>query len=753
MSAKIRLFLVLLSGTLAFASTDVAPNANLNTAGNAVNSLPQTTSSLELQELVGNGQLPSPTFMVTGISFRAAPRTGPIKANIGSLNVYLSTSPNYPNTNGSGPNGIGKTLMSPTFANNVGPDKTLVFSGSNIVLSDSGCAAPGPCPFDINIVFTTPFLYSGGGSGTLLIDLVETNINATSGALDAESFAAPGGGVSQVVGTAGAATGTFSYQGSIVQLTYTSSAQIPSFTGVVNPASNIPPGIFQNSGIAQGSIFTVYGSNLGPASLVQASALPLPTTAGLAGTSITITAGGTTVTAPMLYTSSGQVAAVLPSNTPVGSGGLTLTYNGLSGSTPITVVASNFGISTVNESGSGPAVVTFPNYSVVSNTNSAKPGDTLILWGTGLGPLPSGSSDASGAAGPLGITPAIQVFVGGVAAQVLYAGRTPTAVGLDQINFVVPATAPTGCNVSIIVQTTSPASTTSNGPTMSLASADGVACSDPTQIIPESYLTKSGLKTVYASLTQQALVTFPNGVATTTTSASATAAFFQFSQTQLAAAAGSANAEPSLGSCLTGIVTGSGGSAGAPMATYLNGGTSVTLSAPSGTSVMLASANTPAGIVYQNNNVTTAIPGGNWNFSNSGGSDVSALSFGFPLPAPVSWTNQAALTSTSIPRAQPLTITWSGGDANGYVDILGQAAVGTQASTSYTYYFDCSSPTSTGQFTVPPSVMLGMPVGSDAFASLQVSTYAFPTTSVAVPGFDAFIDTSKFEVNAPVVFK
>jgi uncharacterized protein (TIGR03437 family) len=748
MSAKMRLLSVLLSGSLAMASTGVAPTANATAAGNATNPIPLTSSSIEVQELVGNGQLPSPTFMITGLSFRAAPGTGPIKAAIGSLSVYLSTSPNYPNTSGSG-----KTLMSPTFANNVGPDKTLVYSGTNVTWSDSGCAAPGPCPFDINIVFTTPFLYSGGGNGTLLIDMVETGVSATSGTFDAASFAAPGGGVSQVTGTGGAAAGTFSYQGSVVQLTYTSAAQIPSFSGIVNPASNIPPGFFQNSGIAQGSIFVVYGSNLGPASLAQASTLPLPTTAGLGGTSIGVTVGGTTVNAPMLYTSQGQVAAVLPSNTPVGTGGLTLTYNGLSGTTPITVVASNFGISTVNESGSGPAVVTFPNYSVVSSTNSAKPGDTLILWGTGLGPLPAGSSDASGAAGPLGITPSIQVFVGGVAAQVLYAGRTPTAVGLDQINFVVPASAPAGCNVSIVVQTTSPAATVSNGPTMSIASADGAPCSDPTQTIPTSYLSKSGAKIVYAALQQQASVSYTNGVAATTTSGSAAAGFFQFSQAQLSAQAALTNTEPSLGSCLTGIVPGSGSSNGPPVATYLNGGTSVTLTPPTGAPLTLASSGAGSGVIYQNGNVTSAIPAGTWNFSNTGGAGVGPLSFTFPVPAQVTWTNQAALTSTSIARAQPLTVTWSGGDANGYVDILGQASVGSQNAPNYTYYFDCAAPTAAGQFAVPPSVMLGMPVGASAYASLQVSTFAFPVTAVAVPGFDAFLNTAKFQVSVPVVFK
>jgi uncharacterized protein (TIGR03437 family) len=50
------------------------------------------------------------------------------------------------------------------------------------------------------------------------------------------------------------------------------------------------------------------------------------------------------MTAPMIYTSAGQVAAIMPSTTPAGNGTLTLTFNGNSGSTPIQVLATGFGI-------------------------------------------------------------------------------------------------------------------------------------------------------------------------------------------------------------------------------------------------------------------------------------------------------------------------------------------------------------------------------------------------------------------------
>jgi uncharacterized protein (TIGR03437 family) len=732
--------------------TVVGPNANATATGNAQNALSTTPVSLEVQQIVGSGQMPSGTIIITGMSFRAAPGSGPINANIGSLSVYLSTSPNYPNTSGGG-----KTLMNPTFAYNAGLDKTLVFSGSNVTWSDTGCTAPGPCPFDINLLFTTPFYYSSS-NGPLLIDMLETNFSAKSGTFDAASFTAPGGTVAQVVGTLGAAMGTFSYQGSVVQLTYLGAAPAgnPSFTELVNPASNIQLG-FPNSGIAQGSILVVYGFNLASTGLLTTSALPLANNLG--GTSMTVTVNGTTLPMPIDYTYGGssysQVAAVLPSTTPLGAGTLTLTYNNKSATYPINVVASNFGLSTVNESGSGAAVVTFPNYSVVSQTNTAKPGDSLVLWGTGLGALPAGQSDASAAVG--GNLPAtIQVLVGGVPATILYQGRTPTAVGLDQINFTVPPNAPLGCNIGIVVQTTAPTATVSNAPTIALAATDGATCTDATQIVPTSYLTKSSLKAAYVSVNENSSLNGFTGAGnnpSTSTSFGAKAGFLQFTNAQLGMLAASDNTEATLGSCLTGIVVGSGSGPGNPAATYLDGGGSITLTPSSGPAIMLAPQMNGSALIYQNSTLTAA-PSGTWGFSNPGGAGVRPLNFNFPIPAKVTWTNQTILASgVPIDRTQPLTITWTGGDANGYVDIEGFAAVGVSNNPAYTAYFDCAAPTSAGSFAIPPSILLGLPTGLAANAGIQVSTYSFPLTLPSISGFDIGVNTSEFQNTIPVIFK
>jgi uncharacterized protein (TIGR03437 family) len=733
-----------LTAVLAAQTTEVtlvAPNVNATVSGNATAPLPTTAVSLEFQELIGGGQLPASPVQIVGMSYRAAPGTGPISGSIGNISVYLSTSPNYPNTVGGG-----KTLMSTTFANNAGPDKTLVYSASNVTFGDPGCPAPGPCPFDLNIQFTTPFYFNAGGP--ILVDILESNLVAKSGAEDAVSSSAPGGSVAEVVGTLGSPTGTFQYQGNVIQLTYLGAAAAgsPAFTGVVNPASNVPPG-FPHSGIAQGSIFVAYGTNLGPGNLAQAASLPLST--NLAGTSLSVAVNGTTVACPIVYTYAGQVAAVLPSNTPVGNGTLTLTYSGKSGTTPITVVQSNFGISTVNESGGGAAVVTFGNYSVVSTTNSAKPGDGLTLWGTGLGALPAGQSDAGAAAGG-NLPAAITVFVGGVQASIAYQGRTPSAVGLDQINFTVPPNAPLGCNVPIIVQTTAPNPTVSNTATIALAATDGATCSDPVQIVPTSYLGKNSLKVVYTGVTLNSSVN-GGGSAGTTITGKAAAGFLQFTQSQIGPAAVLLNTEPTLGSCITGVVAG-GGPSTMPAASYLNGGASVTLTPPSGSPIVLPAQSQGGLTLYQNKNVTAA-PSGIWNFSNPGGPDVGPSNFSFTMPAKVTWTNQNNLSGNPIDRTQPLTITWSGGDSNGYVDIVGTGQTGPAGAPAFTSYFQCAAPTAGGSFTIPAAVLQGLPAGPGAYSSLQVSTNTMVLTLPAITGFDAGVNNSQFQTNVPVIFK
>src|SRR5215813_1255928 len=87
------------------------------------------------------------------------------------------------------------------------------------------------------------------------------------------------------------------------------------YRGVVNAASFMPQGL-PGGALAQGSIFTVFGRNLGPTLPVAANSFPLATSLG--GVSISVTQGSTSVNALPLFVSASQINAVLPSNTPTG---------------------------------------------------------------------------------------------------------------------------------------------------------------------------------------------------------------------------------------------------------------------------------------------------------------------------------------------------------------------------------------------------------------------------------------------------
>ncbi len=234
------------------------------------------------------------------------------------------------------------------------------------------------------------------------------------------------------------------------------------------------------SSVAPGSIFVVYGSNLAAGPVVQANTLPLPLT--LNGASITVTSGSTTVSCPMVYAGSDTVAAVLPSSVPPGKAMMTVSYNGTATLYPtqFDVAPTAPGLYTLGSSGEGPGVFTALDGSVKSFEATAKTGEIVTLWATGLGPA-AGPANALPPSFPN--FPGVEVFVGTEAATVIYAGRSGCCVGLDQISFVVPDGVQ-GCYVPVTVQSGSPPQS-AFGNFVSLAvSSGGGPCSDTAPTLP-----------------------------------------------------------------------------------------------------------------------------------------------------------------------------------------------------------------------------------------------------------------------------
>src|ERR1019366_3225751 len=178
----------------------------------------------------------------------------------------------------------------------------------------------------------------------------------------------------------------------------------PTITAVQDAASNTP-------NIAQGSIFVVKGTNLAPAPTIS-FAPPRPTVSSGVKITFTPVAGGTGTDAYLvyLYNQSGAtpLAGILPSTVAPGNYNVTVTNGTVSAPFFAQVVASKIALFTQDQSGTGLAIV--QNYISASQVDlnrlttgvvngstisPAKPGQTLIAWGTGLGAYATGDNTAS----------------------------------------------------------------------------------------------------------------------------------------------------------------------------------------------------------------------------------------------------------------------------------------------------------------------------------------------------------------------
>ncbi len=510
--------------------------------------------------------------------------------------------------------------------------------------------------------------------------------------------------------------------------------------GVKNAASYADPQL-PNGSIAEGSIFNIFGSNMGPSKLAYAAGLPLPIT--LSGTSIDVTVGGATVQCFMFYTSAGQVAAILPSTTPVGTGTITVSYNGTpSAAAPITVAKSSFGMFTVNQQGSGPGVILDGRNNVSSTSFAFQPGETVVAWGTGLGPI--GGSDAT--TPPSGNLPgvSVSVTVGGQAATVVYAGRSGYA-GEDQIDFTIPAGV-TGCSVpvAIAVSGTNGANPVySNTATMSVGTT--TTCSSSTSY-PPGFLQalRSGFVRVGAVLLAHSVSTSP-GTTTITTTDAGEASFAKISSN----AYSTSGLDLNYGAC---AITNSP-PAGTIVSSGLDAGPVINVNGSNGAKTLTRLTGT-TGSFFTTLGGGAPLPGqtaqplylspGTYTVDNgSGGKDVGGFQVNVTVPPVFTWTNYSSITS--VPRSQPLTVTWTGGDPNLDVYLFGSSAVADNAAVS----FECRAHGSAGTLTVSTAILQALPPSASPLGALQMLTGNAAPLASNPTGLDLFdvgysIEYSKF---------
>ena len=198
-------------------------------------------------------------------------------------------------------------------------------------------------------------------------------------------------------------------------------------------------------GLAPGSIASAFGQELGPVTLA-ATTLPLPISLG--DTTVRIRDGsGTEHQAPLFFVSTSQINYLIPEGATFGSATVTVTSRGqvvALGIVRIENIAP--GLFAANADGAGVAAALVSKIMANGSQESEpvfrcgpNPGSCvsvpidlgaeteqaiLLLFGTGI----RGRSELS----------AVRVSIGGVDAEVLYAGPQGGFVGLDQVNVRLP---------------------------------------------------------------------------------------------------------------------------------------------------------------------------------------------------------------------------------------------------------------------------------------------------------------------------
>jgi uncharacterized protein (TIGR03437 family) len=221
----------------------------------------------------------------------------------------------------------------------------------------------------------------------------------------------------------------------------------PSFTagGVVNGAS------FAKGGIVPGEIATLFGSNLTSGTGINlTSGLPLPTSFLTDAVMVNNQAvplfavdsvnGQQQINFQVPWgVASGPIATIAVSNNATTSASIS-----------VPVLAAQPGIFSYSSGGNTFGAILHSNFQTANTGNPAKPGETVLIYCTGLGAVSSPPAD--GAAGNGQPTVAMpSVMIGEVKAMVSFSGLAPGFVGLYQVNAEVPASLKAG-NQPVVVE-------------------------------------------------------------------------------------------------------------------------------------------------------------------------------------------------------------------------------------------------------------------------------------------------------------
>ncbi len=238
------------------------------------------------------------------------------------------------------------------------------------------------------------------------------------------------------------------------------------FTGMLASNPNVPSvasgGVTSGAGlkgavvVAPGDVITIAGQYFAAAPV---SATKLPLTTVLAGTQV-LFAGGSL---PLIYSSSGKILAIVPYNlAPNAQYQLIVSQGGaISGPAAVTVGAAQpdiLQIANKNDPSAAKNLWNLLTAGTAFNLASAgpatalKPGDSLVIYCTGLGAINQSLAPGQPApATPVSTVNTVSVSIGGKNLPVEFAGLVPGYPGIYQVTGTVPPNAPVGKNIPITV--------------------------------------------------------------------------------------------------------------------------------------------------------------------------------------------------------------------------------------------------------------------------------------------------------------
>jgi hypothetical protein len=330
------------------------------------------------------------------------------------------------------------------------------------------------------------------------------------------------------------------------------------------------------------------------------------------------------------------------------------------------------------------------------------------------------------------VSSSVGLYVGSEQAAVQYAGRSGAAPGQDQVTFIVPADAITGCYVPVALVV----NITSNFASIAIAPA-GSACSDG-----NGFTSVPSGNVRLATINLQRTASSPGP----TTIDNGSAAFGLYTPSQLMSSLGPFQAASPGGCMVFGFMGTSATVTDPTQPQALNAGSAITISGSNGAKQMSVTSG-----IYGSQLATSAGGGklyldpGSYTFSNgTGGTDVGAFQGQVTAPPPIAWTNAANITSVN--RSQGVTVTWTGGDPNGFVYVSGNSILAQGNGAMFT----CTAQASAGTFTVPPMVTTALPASSSG--TLTLMGVSAPVSFTA-PGIDIGLATASSGLSQPEPFQ